>query len=280
MEQVRAVMTLNSQRMVDAASRSIAVPRLLVSVRSSAEAAVAIEGGAQILDVKEPARGSLGMADPTVIREIARQIQVAGSTLPLSIALGELRDWIGRNDWPSFPEQVTFAKLGLSDVAATSDWQSAWLQVRANFDRHRTVPLSWVAVVYADQQAARSPCHEEILAAAASTGCAGLLIDTYVKSDRSLTDFVTVPAMVETAERCHSLGMFLALAGRLDMGSLAGIGMVHADVIAIRSAACRKGDRTGTIDAGRVSDFRDAIVQVWRSKGSTKSFDVPNSTSR
>lgn len=260
-------MTVNSQRVVDAASRSVAVPRLLVSVRSWAEAAVAIEGGTQILDVKEPARGSLGMADPGVIREIARQIRVAGCSLPLSIALGELRDWIGRDDWPSLPEEVTFAKLGLSELAAISDWQSVWRQVRADFDRQRTVPLSWVAVVYADQQAARSPGHEEILVEASSTGCAGLLIDTYVKSDRSLTDFVPVPSLIETAERCHSRGMFLALAGRLGLGSLAGIGMVNADVIAIRSAACRQGDRTGMIEAGRVSEFREAMAQVWRFKG-------------
>jgi hypothetical protein len=273
MEQVSAVMTLNARSVVDAASRSIAIPRLLVSVRSWGEATVAIEGGAQILDVKEPARGSLGMADPAVIREIAHQIGVAECALPLSIALGELRDWIGRNDWPALPEEVTFAKLGLSDLADTNDWQSAWGQVRADFDRQRRVPLSWVAVVYADQQAACSPSHQEILAAAASTRCAGLLIDTYVKSDRSLTDFVSVPDLIETAERCHTQGMFLALAGRLDMESLAGIGMVNADVIAIRSAACRKGDRTGTIDAGRVSEFREAVAQAWRFNGPAKSFD-------
>ena len=39
-------------------------PSLLVSVRCVDEVAAAIEGGAEIIDVKEPSHGSLGMALP------------------------------------------------------------------------------------------------------------------------------------------------------------------------------------------------------------------------
>src|SRR3712207_1522808 len=44
--------------------------RLLVSVRSAAEAGTALEGGADIVDAKEPARGPLGAVDPVTIAEI------------------------------------------------------------------------------------------------------------------------------------------------------------------------------------------------------------------
>ena len=37
-------------------------PQLLVSVRSAEEARAALEGGAALIDVKEPSRGSLGSA--------------------------------------------------------------------------------------------------------------------------------------------------------------------------------------------------------------------------
>ncbi len=40
--------------------------RLLVSVRSAAEAEIALSAGADLIDVKEPSRGSLGAADPAV----------------------------------------------------------------------------------------------------------------------------------------------------------------------------------------------------------------------
>ena len=42
-------------------------PGLLVSVRSAAEALSALAGGADVIDVKEPNRGSLGAADDETI---------------------------------------------------------------------------------------------------------------------------------------------------------------------------------------------------------------------
>ena len=47
--------------------------RLLVSVRSVEEAEAALAGGADLIDVKEPTRGSLGRADDAVIAAILRR---------------------------------------------------------------------------------------------------------------------------------------------------------------------------------------------------------------
>jgi len=64
--------------------------RLLVSVRDAAEARTAVEAGADLIDVKEPARGPLGAADVEVVERVVAE--VAGR-LPLSAALGELLAW-------------------------------------------------------------------------------------------------------------------------------------------------------------------------------------------
>src|SRR5947209_8028398 len=45
-------------------------PGLLVSVRSAAEARAALDGGAALIDIKEPARGPLGRADDGVMAEV------------------------------------------------------------------------------------------------------------------------------------------------------------------------------------------------------------------
>ena len=45
--------------------------RLLVSVRSAAEVAAALAGGADIIDAKEPSRGGLGAVDPEDLEAIA-----------------------------------------------------------------------------------------------------------------------------------------------------------------------------------------------------------------
>ena len=68
--------------------------RLLVSVRSAAEAEAALTGGASVIDVKEPTRGALGRADDGAIADVVAA--VAGRA-PVSAALGELRDRPGEN---------------------------------------------------------------------------------------------------------------------------------------------------------------------------------------
>src|SRR5205085_11196960 len=47
------------------------VPKLLVSVRSAAEATLALRGGADWIDVKDPTRGSLGAATMATICDVA-----------------------------------------------------------------------------------------------------------------------------------------------------------------------------------------------------------------
>ena len=60
---------------------------LLVSVRDAAEAAEALDGGAAIIDVKEPRHGPLGAAEPEAIAAVARMV---GTRRPWTMACGEL----------------------------------------------------------------------------------------------------------------------------------------------------------------------------------------------
>src|SRR5688572_15699326 len=63
--------------------------RLLVSVRTAAEVAPALAGGADILDAKEPARGSLGAVAPETLVQILERVP---PEYPCSIALGDVTD--------------------------------------------------------------------------------------------------------------------------------------------------------------------------------------------
>src|SRR5215469_12623731 len=94
--------------------------RLLVSVRSAAEAEAALRGGAALIDVKEPAHGPLGRASDEVIEEVVR---VVAGRLPVSAALGELIDNFA-DVLPSCIGSLAYLKWGLSRSA---DWEeSIW----------------------------------------------------------------------------------------------------------------------------------------------------------
>src|SRR5438876_8959932 len=89
---------------------------LLVSVRSAAEAATVLDGGAALVDVKEPARGSLGRADDEVRAEVRA---VLAGRVPMSIALGELG--VSLDPGPDLAG-IAFAKWGLAGCVDL-EWQ-------------------------------------------------------------------------------------------------------------------------------------------------------------
>ena len=95
--------------------------RLLVSVRSAAEAQRALSGGADLIDVKEPGSGSLGAASPEVWCQVAA---VIGPARPLSAALGELLVFKPVPD--TALQGYRYAKLGLAGCAQFSDWRNRW----------------------------------------------------------------------------------------------------------------------------------------------------------
>ena len=61
--------------------------KLLVSVRSADEAQAALDGGASIIDVKEPSLGSLGRASEAAIAAVVNRV---ARRIPISAALGDL----------------------------------------------------------------------------------------------------------------------------------------------------------------------------------------------
>lgn len=239
------------------------IPRLLVSVRSAEEAERAIAGGAEILDIKEPLRGSLGMGTLFDISTVAGLTDIVSDRIPLSVALGELGDWASTSDIPKLPVGVRFVKMGLSGLADDQKWISRWMSVRRLFNQQAGRTLSWVAVAYADAAVANAPSFEQVLDAAIQTECEGLLIDTWKKDGRQLIDHVDAARLEQIADRCHRAGLFLALAGSLSGGSLLKLRHIEADVIAIRSAACRAGDRTSELDSTQVAVFHEELQQIF-----------------
>ena len=249
----------------------VKLPQLLVSVRSVHEADIALAGGAEILDVKEPSRGSLGMASVDEISLIARRLQIVAPAIPLSVAVGELVDWVGAADVPALPAGIAFAKMGLSRTRDRASWLGDWRRVRSEFDRHASSKLNWVAVAYSDSALAASPDLNDVVAAAIETGCAGLLIDTWTKDGRTLLDGIDSTSISGTANELHEAGLFFAIAGQLTLELLPRLRNLPADILAIRSAGCVKNQRTSEVDRSLVENFRQEMRSVYLDKTSKQS---------
>jgi (5-formylfuran-3-yl)methyl phosphate synthase len=234
------------------------VARLLVSVRNEAEARAALEGGAAIVDVKEPSRGPLGMASCSTWRRVRGALP---PSLIVSVALGELMDWsdhharaIPGSCWRG----IDFRKIGLA--GASPSWRDHWRGLRHVLDEGPTGDgasgrPNWVAVAYLDWEAAHAPEPLSIIGEAAAIGdCTGVLFDTWDKSRRSEFD----PAWGRWIRRAKEAGRFVAVAGSLDEAAIRRLRPLSPDIFAVRGAACRGGDRNGAVDRERVARLVEA----------------------
>ncbi|MBI2190955.1 MAG: hypothetical protein HYU36_03085 [Planctomycetes bacterium] len=232
---------------------------LLVSVRSVGEASKALEGGAGILDVKEPSRGSLGMADLETMEGVQ---EVAGPDRMVSAALGEMRDWEGRTP-PVLPAGLSYVKVGLAGLAGRSGWARALETLRRRLDVPRE---AFIPAVYVDRARALAPAAEDVAEAAGDFGWAGVLLDTCIKDGRTLETWIAFTRLQRLCERCGTQGLSVALAGSLDALAIRRLMPLRPDVFAVRGAACAAGDRQGDIQAEAVRALA-ALVRGEASNG-------------
>ncbi len=227
--------------------------KLLVSVRSAEEARAALAGGADIIDVKDPSRGSLGMADSAITQRI---VSTVAGRVPLSVALGELCDLAVVADLAG----VTWAKVGLSHAAGVSldqDWHALARQL---------APVELIGVCYADHARAKGLQFDQVFDLVMESpknkaAQPGILIDTAIKDGKGLLAWHTIPKLKEHCIRCHHEGVFLALAGSLsplDILQLARV--VEPDIIAVRGAACECGQRDGKVNKQAVRELKKCLT--------------------
>lgn len=218
-------------------------PKLLVSVRSAAEARAAIAGGADWIDIKEPNRGSLGAADQATIADVLRE--VAGRR-PVSAAAGEWNA-TGDIDWREFPELARI-KLGL---AGGADEPDVWRQVESFAERLPRREML-VLTAYADFPAARAPCPADVLEQSERLGLEMLLVDSFDKSAGTLFDALDGDELQELIELAREVGMGVVLAGSLSGEALTAACELGPVMVGVRGAACR-GGRNGEIDGALVA---------------------------
>jgi hypothetical protein len=232
--------------------------QLLVSVRSAAEAGAALAGGADIIDAKEPSRGSLGPVDRSVLREIERRVPPA---VPFSMALGDVENGvdaageIGGLDLRSRPSGV-FVKLGHARppaIEAETSLRAAILAARTALS-----PFKVVLVAYADRGATAGLVPREVVRLAARIQAHGVLLDTWSKDGGDLFAFMTPGEVKAWVEAARTAGLMPAVAGSLRAESLGSIREIDPDVVGVRGAACT-GGREGTIDLEKVRTLRRTL---------------------
>ena len=169
--------------------------QLLVSVRSASEVGPALEGGADIIDAKEPARGSLGPVSPATLAEMLARVP---PECPFSVALGDLASpeegirAIASLELPARPAP-TYLKLGFAGVRSPDIVTKTLATVIAAVAERGSAALV-VAVAYADAERAETLPAELIPGCAHRAGAAGVLLDTHTKDGIGLLGWLAPQA--------------------------------------------------------------------------------------
>ncbi len=224
--------------------------RLLVSIRDAAEAAIAERAGVDWIDLKEPLAGALGRAELEVAQAVASQLRDHPQR---SAALGELQhldDGVTADYATLFP----FLKVGLSHCCSAhrcgemGSWSDRLLTLANQISKQAG---HLIPVIYADYPTCAAPHPSQVLDVARQAGSHFLLIDTYTKDGRSLTDWLSIPELTAIRRAAQEFHCGLVLAGSLKFEQIPQLRALKPWALAVRGAVCSRS-RTDSICPSKI----------------------------
>jgi hypothetical protein len=232
---------------------------LLISPINTEEALEAIEGGADIVDVKNPKEGSLGASFPWIIKGVR---EMTPEDMLVSATLGDV---------PYKPGTVSLAAMGA--LVSGADYIKVGLYGTKNYDealevmenvvrtvRENSSDAVIVASGYADAHRVGAIDPMEIPKVAAEAGADLAMVDTAVKDGKTLFDFMDMDVLQKFVNEIHDYGLKSALAGSVKKDQLKPLYDINCDVVGVRGAACIGGDRnTGKIHRSAVAELKNMI---------------------
>lgn len=240
--------------------------KLLISPRDEKEAVDAIEGGADIIDVKNPEEGALGANYPWVIRRIK---EITPKHVEVSCTIGDVPTLFGTVSLAALGAATTgvdYIKTGLHGLKAKEDAIELMRTVRRAIKEYNS-SIKVVAIGYADVERAGSVNPLSIPEIAHKAEADLAMLDTAVKDGKNLFTFLTNIQLRQFVEEAHGYGLKVALAGSLRKGDLSTVRALGADIVGLRGAACTNGDRLhGRITGEKVRELAKAVKILDTSK--------------
>lgn len=220
---------------------------MLASVTGPAEAEIAIAGGADLIDLKDPSRGAFGALPVAVVRETVKFI--AGRR-PVSAVVGDI---------PMEPAALFEAASRMAETGVD--------YVKIGFQPGETLPaciealaplaarVHLVAAFFADQ----GPLDFTALSLLAQHGFKAAMLDTAEKGAGRLMSHLGIADLSRFVEACREASLLCGLAGALETPDIARLLLLQPGFLGFRSALCQAGRRTSGLDPEAVKIVRDLI---------------------
>ena len=219
----------------------------LASVSSLHEAQLVRSLGADVIDLKDPARGALGALDEDSVRAIA---SLPDKNTMLSATIGDLPVYAAELETAVTGMHacgVDIVKVGVFD-RTISPFMLSVLERLA--DRGIRIVLVFFAELYPpdiDFQRLRRG------------GITGVMLDTCEKANGNLRDKLDDGTLTEFVRKAEQAALMTGLAGSLTRKDIPPLLEINPDYLGFRGALCKRHRRTSEMDGAKVAEIRKLI---------------------
>ena len=228
---------------------------LLVSVQNLPEALEADRGGADIIDVKNLQEALVGSGHPDLVESVREGIP---GEKHVSVTLGVVPNQAGT---------VAMAVRAAGTLNATSvkvgfcetDYDSALEVLKESRRALKGYDTKLIGSLFADNQLFGGLEARQMVKLARESECDGFLIDTLTKDGRNLFDFIPEGELREMVMEAKQYGLSTALSGHLRLSDLDELARINPDIVGVRGAVCRSGERDMAVAAEAVAHFKQEL---------------------
>jgi uncharacterized protein (UPF0264 family) len=215
--------------------------QLLISVMNVDEAKIALENGADIIDLKDPSAGALGALPLTQIREV---VSFINGRKMVSATIGDLPmhpEVIAKGVQKLVSEKVDYIKIGFFEAESYADCLSA---LKPFID----AGIKIIAVLFAENK-----YPDNLIALIKNAGLMGIMLDTSQKNGLTFFDHYSEQQRVEFTQNVLRQQLTLGLAGSLTIAHVVLVRALNPSYVGFRGGVCEMDQRVLGLRAEKIS---------------------------
>lgn len=224
--------------------------QLLISVSNVAEARIAAENGADIIDLKDPQQGALGALPLTTINAVMQYMRNDQSGKPVSATIGDVP-----MDAGIIVEQiksiantgVDFIKIGFFEA---DDYTSCLGALKPLIQSG----VQLIVVLFAEY---RYP--ETLVDDICESGFVGLMLDTVHKQGRTIRYYHSHNDCLALSTKIKNNGLAFGLAGSLRLQDIEDLKDIEPTYMGFRGGVCEQNSRKANLDIEKIKSIRKAL---------------------
>lgn len=231
--------------------------QFLISVTSVKEAEIALQYGADIIDLKDPEQGALGALPLDLITEISAFVKAKDGSQRkiISATIGDLPmkpQLLFQHVMALSQTKVDIIKIGFFRDSSSNfnDYQPCLDILKSITERG----VLLIAVLFVED---RYPGN--FLAAIKNAGFYGVMFDTASKNGTTFLDYFSAEEMKKIAENVKAQGLVFGLAGSLHLQHIVTAQAIAPDYIGFRGGVCDNHERKSKLDPEKIKAIRAAI---------------------